>query len=346
MTASRFSVVSVYRESREDKNVKWIGVKVSLCWSSMPHTDAGLLRRRFECPKDEGWSVSFGSDTGNQIYRWEDWLSYSIDFQSVCQTFGACSLRSGKCPMNIDVLQCLWRERTPVQRWMQRNILSRDCPSEHQRSTEVLHYQTASPQDQLLSVSVERNKNDEMKECPELVSLLFSYLIDLQSFSKIPPSFIATIFGRKSQCCQCLWRVIIIINEHIRIAFSLDCSSRHQQETERRCRQYHSLEVSMSSVSIHRKNDHLTTGHEDSCLTRLIINASARCWTPSLPISLEFISSVVSVYRVSMFSLDSLIRREQILHDWSSMPRLETRRLFDWSCSVWAPRFPGSVKYQ
>lgn len=247
MAASRFSAVSVYRESRVDKNVRWKGMRDSLCSSSMPHTDAGLRRRRFECPKDREWLVSFESDTVHQIHWWKDWLSDSIDFQSVCQMFGACSLRSGKWSMNIDFLQCLWRVRTPVQRWMRGNIVLRDCSSEHHRSTEILHYRTPSGQDRVLSVSVERNKNDGMNKCLELLSLLFLYLINFQRFSKIPPSFIATSFGRKSQRCQCLWRVVIIINEHIRIAFSLGCSSRHQQETECRCRQYHSFEVSMSS---------------------------------------------------------------------------------------------------
>ena len=185
-----------------------------------------------------------------------------------------------------------------------------------------------------------------MRKCPELLSLLFLYLIDFQSFSKITPSFITTIHGRKSQCCQCLWRVKFIVNEHIRIAFSLGCSSRHQRETEDRRRQYSSLEVSMSSVSINRKNDHQTTEHQGSCPTRLIFNASARCWIPSLPISLRSISSVVSVYRVWMSSLNSLIQREQILHDWSSMRQRETGRLFGRSRSLWAPMFRVSVKHK
>ena len=80
--------------------------------------------------------------------------------------------------------------------------------------------------------------------------------------------------------------------------------------------------------------------------TWLIFNASARWWTPLLSISSSCKWSVVSVYRVSVYWLNSLIPSKPILHDWSSLRQQETGRLFRRCCSRRDPMFRVTVKYR
>jgi hypothetical protein len=109
------------------------------------------------------------------------------------------------------------------------------------------------------------------------------------------------------------------------------------------CKIFDSSRSSLIPTKIHclqclvnRKEVNSLVHPMENCLTWLIFKASARRWTPSLSISLKFRSSVVSVYRVSVDWLDSLIRPQSILPDCSSIDHSDTElhRFQDCSSTV------------
>ena len=144
---------------------------------------------------------------GIRLDRREEFLSYSIDLQSVCKMMDFS--RSNLVRIKMDLFQCLWTETIETQRFIREksSLLTWLFFNASPRGLGKLRHQSTSNQDRVLWVSVEREEQWD-HECEQL----YSNLIDFQRFSKRLNSYIANLISHKIQRCEWLSMMKIVAN--------------------------------------------------------------------------------------------------------------------------------------